>query len=185
VGYRDVTVRATTLGNPAAGYWISNIHVEPILVTVYGQQSVIDELPGYLDTEHIEVNKATQDVIKRVALALPEGVLVLGAGAGKDGILVQISIQPILGGQTIRRDLQLLNLRLGLRATASPTAVDIILSGPVPALQELRPEDVQVTLDLYGLGRGTQKVAPRESLPDGLGLEVKSIVPDLVEVTIE
>lgn len=185
VGYRDVTVRATTKGSPAAGYWISNIHVEPVLVTVYGGQSVIDALPGYLDTESIDVNKATQDVIKRVALSLPEGVLVLGEGAGKEGILVQISIQPILGGQTIRRDLKLVNLRVGLRATASPTAIDIILSGPVPALQELRPEDVQVTLDLYGLGKGTHKVAPRVTLPDGLGLEVKSVVPDLVEVTIE
>lgn len=185
VGYRDVTVRATTRGTPAAGYWISNIRVEPALVTVYGRQSVIDGLPGYLDTEPIDVNKAKQDVIKRVALSLPEGVLVLGEGAGKEGILVQISIQPLLGGQTIHRELKLENLRFGLKATASPKAVDIILSGPLPALQELQPEDVQATVDLFGLGKGTHKLAPSVILPDGRGLEVKSIVPDIVEVTIE
>ena len=185
VGYRDVTVRANPRGAPAAGYWISNIKVEPIMVTVYGRQSVIDELPGYLDTEPIELGKATQDVIKRVALALPEGVLVLGDGAGREGILVQISIQPLLGGQTVHRELRLQNLRPGLRATASPQSVDVILSGPMPALQALQPEDVQVVLDLARLGRGTHKVAPRVVLPDGAGLELKSIVPDIVEVTIE
>jgi len=185
VGYRDVTVRAKIEGSPAPGYWISNISVEPALVTVYGQQSVIGELPGYLDTEPINVDNAEQDIIKRVALALPEGVLVLGEGAGKEGILVQISIQPLLGGQTIHRKVELQGLRFGLKATASPTAVDIILSGPLPALQQLQPDDVQVVLNLFGLGRGTHKVTPRVILPEGLGLEVKSIVPDIVEVTIE
>jgi YbbR domain-containing protein len=185
VGYRDVTVRAVTEGAPASGYWISNISVEPALVTVYGQQSVIESLPGYLDTQPIDVQGATRDVIKRVALALPEGVLVLGEGAGKEGILVQISIEPLLGGQTVRRELDIQNLRSGLKATASLTQVDIILSGPLPALQELKPEDVQAVLDLLGLPRGTHKVTPKVILPEGLGLEVKSIVPDTVEVTIE
>ena len=185
VGYRDVTVRATMQGAPASGYWISNISVEPALVTVYGQQSEIEALPGFLDTEPIDVDGAENDIVRRVPLALPEGVLVLGEGAGEEGILVQISIQPLFGGQTIRSELELQGLRFGLRAVASLTAVDVILSGPLPALQELQPDDVQVILDLSGLGRGTHKVTPEVVLPEGLGLEVKSIVPDIVEVTIE
>lgn len=185
VGYRDVTVRATMQGSPAPGYWISNISVEPALVTVYGQQSEIEALPGFLDTEPIDVDGAENDIVRRVPLALPEGVLVLGEGAGEEGILLQISIQPLFGGQTIRSELELQRLRFGLKATASLTAVDVILSGPLPALQELQPDDVQVILDLSGLGRGTHKVTPEVVLPEGLGLEVKSIVPDIVEVTIE
>lgn len=185
VGYRDVTVRAVTEGAPAAGYWISNITVEPSLVTVYGQQSVIEGLPGYVDTQSIDVQGATRDVIRRVALTLPAEVLVLGDGAGKEGILVQVTIEPLLGGQTMRRELTIKNLRSGLSATPSLTHVDVILSGPLPALQELRPEDVQASLDLFGLPRGTHKVTPTITLPAGLGLEVKRIVPDLVEVVIE
>lgn len=185
VGYRDVTVRAVTEGAPAAGYWISNITVEPSLVTVYGQQSVIEALPGYLDTQALDVQGATRDVIKRVALSLPEGVLVLGDGAGKEGILVQVTVEPLLGGQTMRRELTIRNLRAGLSATPSLTHVDVILSGPLPALQQLKPEDVQAALDLFGLPRGTHKVTPTITLPEGLGLEVKRIVPDVVEVVIE
>ena len=185
LGYRDVTVRATTQGTPAPGYWISSIGVEPALVTVYGEQSVIDELQGYLDTQPLDVDGAEQDIISRVPLDLPERVLVLGEGAGSEGILVQISIRPLLGGQTIRRDVLLQGLRFGLEATPSPLALDVILSGPLPALQQLEPNDVQVVINLTTLGRGTHMVTPRVILPDGLGLEVKSIVPDIVEVTIE
>jgi len=185
LGYRDVTVRATTKGTPAPGYWISSIGVEPALVTVYGEQSVIDELAGYLDTQPLDVDGAEQDIIRRVPLDLPERVLVLGEGAGSEGILVQISIRPLLGGQTIRRDVLLQGLRFGFEATPSPLAVDVILSGPLPALQQLEPNDVQVVVNLTTLGRGTHKVTPRVILPDGLGLEVKGIVPDIVEVTIE
>lgn len=185
VGYRDVTVRAITVGAPAPGYWISNISVEPALVTVYGEQSVIEGLPGYLDTQSLDMQDATRDVIRRVALDLPEGVLVLGEGAGKEGILVQIRVEPLLGGQTIRREVEIQNLRAGLQASVSLTHIDIILSGPLPALQELKSEDGQAILDLFGLPRGTHKVTPKIILPEGLGLEVKSIVPDIVEVTIE
>ncbi len=183
-GYRDVSVRASTQGAPAPGYWISNITVDPLLVTVWGEQSVIEALPGYVDAETIDVEGATGDVIKRVSLALPEGVIVLG-DASANGILVQISVQPLLGGITLRKDLEIRGLRPGLTAKPSPSTVDIILSGPLPALQELKAEDVEVILNLVGLARGTHKVNPVVNLPEGLGVEVKSIVPDIVEVIIE
>ena len=185
LGYRDVTVRALSKGTPAAGYWISNISVEPALVTVYGQPAVIEQLPGFLDTEAIDLQDARNDVIKRVTLDLPEGVLVLGDGSGTEGILVRISVQPLLGGQTIRKTLELQRTGFGLKAAASPNVVDLILSGPIPALQGLKPEDVRVVLDLFGLGRGSHKINPTVILPEGLGLEMKSMVPDIVEVVIE
>jgi YbbR domain-containing protein len=185
-GYRDVAVRAAIEGTPAAGYWVSSITVEPVLVTLWGEQSIIEQLPGYVDTQPIDVSEAKSDVMRRVGLSLPEGVLSLGDGSGPQGILVSISIQPQLGGRTIYAlPVEIRGLRLGLIAQTSPTSVDIILSGPLPALQDLQPEDIQVILNLVGLSEGTHKVTPVAVLPEGLGLEVKSIVPDIVEVTIE
>jgi YbbR domain-containing protein len=184
-GYRDVAVRATTQGSPASGYWISNISVEPVLVTVWGEQSVIEELPGFVDTDPIDVQDAEGDVIGRVGLDLPEGVIVLGE-AGADGVLLQISIQPQLGGRTMyAMPVEIRGLESGLIARTSPGSVDLILSGPLPALQNLEPGDIQLVLSLAGLGQGTHKVTPIPVLPEGLGLQVKSIVPDLVEVSIE
>jgi YbbR domain-containing protein len=184
-GYRDVAVRATSAGSPASGYWISSINVTPVLVTVWGEQSLIQALPGYLDSQPIDVEGATGDVVKRVALDLPEGVVVLGDGSGPEGILVQISVQPQLGGKTTYSPVIIMGLPQGLTAKPSPASVDVILSGPLPALQTLQPEDVKVILNLAGLGKGTHKVTPTVELPEGLGLQVKSMVPDIVEVTIQ
>jgi len=153
-------------------------------VTVFGEQAVIESLPGFVDTETIDLQDATGDVIKRLRLDLPDGVIVLGDAATED-IVVQISIQPLLGGITLQVALELTGLRPGLMAQYSPEAVDIILSGPLPALQDLQPEDARAVLNLNELGRGTHTVNPILILPEGLGLEVKSIVPDIVEVTIE
>jgi YbbR domain-containing protein len=185
-GYRDVAVRAVVQGSPASGYWISNISVEPALVTVSGDKALIGELPGFVDTETIDIEGASNDVIKRVGLDLPEGVLPWGEGSGPEGLLVQISIEPQLGGRTVYDiPVEMRGLRLGLLAEPSPTSVDVILSGPLPELQELQPEEVQAILNLVGLGIGTHKVKPIIILPEGLGLQVKSIVPDIVEITIE
>lgn len=185
-GYRDVAVRAAVQGSPASGYWISNISVEPALVTVSGDKALIEELPGFVDTEAIDIEGASNDVIKRVGLDLPEGVLPWGEGSGPEGLLVQISIEPQLGGRTVYDiPVEIRGLRLGLVAKPSPISVDVILSGPLPELQELQPEEVQAILNLVGLGIGTHKVKPIIILPEGLGLQVQSLVPDIVEVTIE
>lgn len=185
-GYRDVAVRAVVQGSPASGYWISNISVEPALVTVSGEKALIAELPGFVDTEAIDIEGASNDIIKRVGLDLPVGVLPWGEGSGPEGLLVQISIEPQLGGRTVYDiPVEMRGLRLGLQAEPSPISVDVILSGPLPDLQELQPEEVQAILNLVGLGKGTHKVKPIIILPEGVGLQVQSIVPDIVEVAIE
>jgi len=46
----------------------------------------------------------------------------------------------------------------------------------------LKPEDVQVTLNLFDLERGTHKVVPIAIAPEGI--KVESILPDTIEVEI-
>lgn len=183
LGYRTLTVRVVLTGTPASGYWVSSITVEPSAVTVFGNPDVIGQLPGVLDTQPIDISGADEDVVQRVPLALPEGVLVLGEGVS-EGVQVRVSIQASLGGQTVRRTIVIQGLRSGYKATISPETVDIILSGPLPVLQQLKDEDVQVVVDLTRLVVGTHQVKPVVRLTEGLGLAVKSIVPESIEVQI-
>jgi hypothetical protein len=67
----------------------------------------------------------------------------------------------------------------------SPEVADVILSGPLPELQNLDPEDVRVVLDLLGLRLGTHKLQPTVLLPEGSKLEIKTIQPETIEVTIQ
>jgi YbbR domain-containing protein len=179
LGYKDVSVRAVTTGTMASGYWISNVSVSPSSVTVVGNPSALAEIPGYLETAPVDVNGLSDTVTERVSLNLPEQVSVLNG----QGILVKIEVMAIMGGKTIQQEPTFQGLSINLEAVASPGTVDVILSGPLPVLQKLDSEDVQVVLDLVNLGIGTYMIEPTAIVPSSL--EVKSIVPDRVEVEIE
>ncbi len=179
VGYKDVSVRAALKGAPAAGYWVSNITVDPSTVTAVGSADALSKMPGYIETLPVDVTGATSDVTKRTTFSLPDGVSVLN----NDGVAVQVSVTPIMGGQTVRRRIVVQGLRPGLTASVSPDMVDVILSGPVPTLQGLQPSDVQVIVDAGDRGAGTYQVKPRVPVvPEAL--KVQSIVPDTLVMTL-
>jgi YbbR domain-containing protein len=177
-GYRDVSVKVVAKGTVASGYWISDIRVNPSTVTVYGDPQRVSELLGFVETEPVDVEAAKANLSRSVALVLPEDISLLGVGR----VLVSISVSPVLGGQTIRVSPNLQGLAPGLGATVSLETVEVILAGPLADLSALQAGDVQVLLDLFGLGPGTYKISPQVVKPDSL--EVQSIVPDQVEVVI-
>ncbi|MCL4394133.1 MAG: CdaR family protein [Chloroflexi bacterium] len=179
VGFKDVSIRTVLKGAPAPGYWVSNITVNPSSATIVGSPDTLGKIAGFVETAPIDITGATADVGRVAALSLPQGVSILN----NEGITVQVSITPILGGQTIKRQVTIQGLARGLTATASPDSVDVILSGPVPSLQSLAPEDVQVVVDGSTLTPGTSIQKPKViSLPESL--RVQSIVPDSVQVTV-
>lgn len=179
VGYKDVSIKTVTKGAPAAGYWVSNIVVNPSTVTIIGNPEILTRIPGFVETVPLDVTNATGDLSKRAALSLPEGVSVLNP----EGVSVQISVTPLLGGQTIRRKIILQNLKRGQTATISPESVEVILSGPLPSLQSLSADDVQVVVDVAGLTAGVHQLKPRVPAVPG-ALRVQNIVPDTIQVTI-
>lgn len=179
VGYKDVSIRALLKGTVAPGYWISNIVVAPSTITIAGNPDALAKIQGFVETVAIDVNTATADVSKRAAISLPEGVSILN----NEGVIVQISVTPLLGGQTVRRKVSLLGLRRGLTATVSPDSIEVILSGPVPSLQNLAAEDATITVDVSTLGAGVHQLKPRvNAVPEAL--KVQNLVPDTVQVVI-
>lgn len=182
--FRDVTVRAVLKGAPAAGYWVSNITVEPAAVTVQGKPEIIRTIPAVVSTVPIDITGLKESQNKRVGLTLPEGVTVYSTEASGQGVTVRIEVTAIQGGKTVQPRVEVLNLRSGLTATLAPDSVDVILSGPMPDLQALQAEDVRVVVNLFGLGVGRHRVTPTILLPEGTTLKVESVAPDAVEVVI-
>ncbi len=183
LGFRDVTIRANITGTPASGYWISNLTVQPSTATIFGTPAALSALEGFLDTAPVDVSGAKANLVKTVPLSLPAGISVLSQEAQR-GVQVTVEISAIVGGQTVQRGIVKQGLSLGLKASLSPTVVDVILSGPLPLLQELKPDEVQVIVELFGLSVGNHKLTPQAILvPEGL--QIVKIVPDTINVTIE
>ncbi len=182
VGYKDVAVRAVLKGSVSSGYWVSNIGVDPPTVTLVGTADALDKIPGFVETLPVVITGAREDVPKRVALNLPSGVSVLNV----TDVAVQVSVEPVLGGITVRRPVavSLSNIRCELPVAVSPDTVEVILSGPLPILQALTGDDVQIVADVTGCTAGSFQTTPRViNVPDSL--KVESIVPNTVEVTIK
>lgn len=185
-GYRDVSVSVVIAGEVAPGYWISNIDVDPSTVTVVGGPVTLSNLPGFVETSDVDVTDATDEIVERVPLNLPSGVSVVQPESqGTDntgGVLVTVEVSPIEGGKTVQRPVTFQGLRETRSAVASPSEVDVILSGPLPRLQSLTARDVKVIADLFGLDPGSHKVELTVVVPEGL--RVESVLPDVVEVDI-
>ncbi len=180
-GYRDLAVKVVVQGRVASGYRLTSISVFPPVVTVHSQDpQLVNSLPGYIETAPLDLTNANANLEVHLSLVLPSGVTVIG----EQSVLVQVGIMPIesslrLTGQVV----EIIHLAEGLQARLSPQYVDVILSGPLPLLDALRPSDVRVVIDLQGLREGTYQLHPSVEV-NIEGLKVESILPETVEVTI-
>ncbi len=181
-GYRDVAVKVRLVGQVANGYRITNVTVSPPVVTVFSQQpQKVRNLPGFVETEPLDISGATDDIDARLKLVLPEGISLVG----EDTVLVQVNVAAIETSVTMSLPVEVTGLSADLEVKEiSPKLVDVILSGPLPVLEGLQPSAVRVTVDVSGLAAGTYQLKPSvEVLKDKV--QVESFLPVTVEVTLQ
>jgi len=179
-GFEQVAVRPAVVGVPALGYRLRGVSVDPTTVTLGGDADVVATIAitGYVENMPLDVTGATDSIVERLALNLPEGA----SAVGVQGVLVTANIEPLPGRQTISRTPVVQGLSTDLVAQVSPEHVTLILTGPLPKLNAITQEDVQVYVELVEKDVGRHSVELTYLLPEGIELE--SIVPSSVEVEI-
>jgi YbbR domain-containing protein len=180
-GYRNMVVKVVTIGQVADGYRQTHITVSPPNVMLFSADpSLLDQLPGYVETETLDITDTSDDIETVLTLNLPEGITIIG----DDRVLVMVGVAAIEGSVTIARDVEIIGLLPGLDAQVAPTQVDVLVAGPIPDLENMTPVDVRAVVDLTGLAPGTYQIElDVEILPDGIYLQ--SISPETVEVIIQ
>jgi YbbR domain-containing protein len=180
-GYRDLAVKVVVSGQVASGYRLANISVFPPVVTVFsGDPALVNSLPGVLETQPLDLENANDEVTTRLAIILPEGVSLVG----EQTVLVRVNVAPIQSSLTLSNQaIEVEGLSTGLYVQVAPDNVDVILSGPLPLLDTLSPQDVRVVIDVTGLGAGTHQLTPKVEVLIS-DLVVESILPGTVEVVL-
>lgn len=179
-GYSDLGVVPTIEGEPAPGYRVSSIEVEPSAVKVYGRREVIEALSGVIRTEALSIEGAQQDIEEEVLLDVPQGISLIEM---RDPIVtVRVRVTPQEGSLTLELPVQLQGASSGVTATVAPTMVQVILSGPQPILDLLQQEDVRVVVDVLRLTPGSYSLEPRVVVPSEIS--VNSVVPSTIQVEI-
>jgi YbbR domain-containing protein len=179
-GYRYVIIRPVSVGQVASGYRLTNIFVSPVGKVVFSSDpELVNNLPGYVETQPIDLTGKEDDFETLVELNLPSGISVVG----DPKVLVQVSIAAIESSLAISVPIEVIGLAPGLEASVAPTTMDVILSGPVPVLNTLGAADVRVVVDLSGYDVGTYQFIPEVNiLPERV--QKASMFPATVEVTI-
>jgi YbbR domain-containing protein len=181
-GYRNVIVSVNIEGRVADGYRLTNISVFPLAVTVYSSNpQIVNELPGYVQTMPLNLDSFTDDVDVSMLLDLPEGVLVVG---DQRTVLVRVSIAAVQTSLPIANiPIEIIGLPENLKANLFPEFITLIISGPLPIIDQLRIEDIRVYLDLTDYEVGTHQLQPVVELPSE-EIVVDSIQPELIDFEV-
>jgi YbbR domain-containing protein len=176
-GRKEVAVRVDLEGQPADGYRLGPLKVDPNMVVLRGSSDVLDNL-GFVETEPVSVDGATGDVRAEARLLLPDGVTAFEG----DVVDVIVGIVPVEDSSRITLRPIVRGLPPGLQATVALDTIDIIVSGPKSILDALESDDVFVILNLGNLTVGAHVLTPDVVYPDGVRLE--GVLPETVEVII-
>jgi YbbR domain-containing protein len=141
----------------------------------------VESLPGYVETMPIQLDNIRSDLMLPIQLNLPEGISLVGV----EQITLQAGIAAIESSLTLSRlPVQVEGLSTGMVATVSPEVVDVILSGPLPLLEQLSGASVQVTIDLSEMEPGTYQITP-SVVVDSEEIRNESVLPATIEVVIQ
>jgi YbbR domain-containing protein len=174
---RTLPVNPVITGQPAPGFRIAAVTVDPTTVTVEGDAEQLTALIQ-IDTAPVSVAGATADVAQTVALAPPNGISATGAGA----VRVEVSIEPITQTRTYGAGIRLDGREDMLTYSLSTEQVMLTLFGSVADLDQLSAGPLEVGVNVAGLGPGAHDVAVVPVIPSGV--EVVTISPERVTVTV-
>ncbi len=166
------------VGVPAPGYRISSVTVEPLVISVSGEESIVAQMQT-AQTEPIDVGDRTTDLEALVRFDLPDGVSV----SGNDTVRVVITIEQDVGTRTFVAGFGTTGTPCACSYQYDKTAVAITLGGPIAELQAVDELAVAAEVDVTGLAPGTHLVTFVFTPP--VGLQVVSIDPAQVQVTVE
>jgi YbbR domain-containing protein len=174
---RTVPVQPDTDGQPAPGFEIGPITVDPPLVTLEGDA---DDLASVVraETQPIQINGASGPIEQTIGLNLPPGVLPVG----DEEVQVTIEIRPVTETRTYTAGVALEGARSDLVYDVSARSVLVVVGGSPADLDRLEGSSFQAELVVAGLEPGVHEIAVTADLPAGLSLLSSS--PALVTVTI-
>ncbi|WP_322814943.1 YbbR-like domain-containing protein [Chloroflexus sp.] len=178
VGLRLVPVSPIVIGSPAPGFAVTDIKVDPPLITLTGSSGPLDAI-NLLQTEAIDIANARETVVRIVPLIIPTGTS--PAQGESNAVRVTVEITPITLPFQVRLPVEIVidGLENGLLVTVSPEVVEITFAGTSTQLNALAAMPLEATINVSGLAPGAYQFSVQPLLPDGV-----SIVGEAPTVTV-
>jgi YbbR domain-containing protein len=169
--YKQVGIRPVTQGQPAAGYALQPLEVNPPTTTLAGDASAL-EGKDFVDTAPVDINGISTTVVRNVGLAPSQGTLPL-LQTGQT-VTVTVRVTTLSVTQVVRVTPAVINLSPAEQLVQLPGLVSVTISGPAPVLSSLvlNPADFKLAVDMTGKGAGKSDVDVKvQQVPTGLTLD--------------
>jgi YbbR domain-containing protein len=175
---KTVPVNPIVTGTPAAGFRVDRVTVDPLVVSVEGDQ---DQLAGLVaaDTAPVSVSGATREITAEVAFALPTAVNVVG---GPGTARVTVSIVAITETRNYTAGLRLDGRQPDFLYQVSDRVILLTLFGSTADLDRLDSSPIVIAVNVEDLGPGSTEVPVVPDLPSAVS--VAAISPETVTVTV-
>jgi len=168
--YKEVGIRPVIQGQPAAGYALLPLEVNPPTATLVGDAAVLQDA-NLVDTAPVDINGISTTVVRNVPLAPPSRTLLLQQA---QTVSVTVRVTTLTTNQTVRVPPAPINLSGAVQLARTLDLVAVTISGPAPALSNLalNPNDFKVAVDAAGKGPGRYELDVKVmQVPSGLKLE--------------
>jgi YbbR domain-containing protein len=168
--YKEVGIRPNIQGQPAPGYALDPVELNPSTTTLVGDSASLEAV-NLVDTAPLDVSGISSTVVRTVALAPPQRTLLLQDG---QTVSVTLRVTPLQVNQTVRVPPSVINLSGNVQLARPLDLVSVTIAGPAPALQNLtlNPGDFKVLVDASGKGPGRYTLDVKvQQLPTGLSLQ--------------
>lgn len=187
---KTLPLRHRLSGNPAPGYQVDSIVIEPRFVTVTGTREIIDSLDE-LVLESVDINGASDLVTQRAAIQIPPNVAVIDQ---RVDALVEVGISPIqcggsdtdegCGAATFYVAPSFEDIPEGLQVAPGSYVAVVRIAGPIGAAGTVDPDTIDVTVSLADATEGATTIMPNATVsPPHEVISVEPIEVRLVPAT--
>jgi YbbR domain-containing protein len=176
---KTVPVKTPVEGTPEDGFEVGRIVVEPELLTILGEQPVLDGIES-ITTEPVNIDGATQDVVERVAVIVPKGVTL---DRENNNVTAVVRIEQTKDKSFVGLPVLAKNTPEGLTPEFPAPTVNISVKGAESLMERLMGADIEVFVDLKNLTGGEHQVPVQVNLPKGVTLTEK--VPQQITVILK
>lgn len=183
VDVRRVTVQPVTVGEPKAGWVVTEVRLDPAVVELRGPRISLANLIS-VDTEPVDVSDLGHDRRFKANLVLPRGVELRGPNT----VEFRVKVEPLVEARVFSE--VPVYVRGASGWSVKPAVVRVHVEGPAASLRQIRDRDVVAQVYLPDMPtRGTYEVSFTAS--DGVraevtlpadGVRVVSVEPSQVEV---
>lgn len=152
--YKEIPLRLNLIYGGGATRGYTRYEIKPSSIRVSGSDAVLEDLTEIV-LGTVNLAEQTEDTQVTYAINLPEGVTNL---TGITEATADIRFVGLSSKKLTIEHITVTNVPPGLHAELVNEVIEVTLRGPAARIEQIKPEDVVVTVDLTGKEAGTTTV---------------------------